>query len=231
MPEALKWDQPGEKLYETGVEQLALFVQSAAGTYPKGVAWNGVTAVNESPSGADETALYANDSKYLGLRAKEDYGCTIEAYTYPDEFEQCDGSAEVATGVTIGQQTRKPFGMAYKTLIGNDTEGESHGYKLHLVYNATASPSEKSHSTINESPEAVTMSWEVTTTPLPINGYKPSSQITINSTKVNADKLTAFEKIIYGSSEADARLPLPDEVISHFGTGAVVNPAEPNNPQ
>lgn len=221
MPEALKWDQTGEKLYETGVEQLALFVQDANGAYPKGVAWNGVTAVNESPSGADETALYANDSKYLGLRAKEDYGSTIEAYTYPDEFEQCDGSAEVATGVTIGQQTRKPFGMAYKTLIGNDTEGEAHGYKLHLVYNATASPSEKSHSTINESPEAVTMSWEVTTTPLPIPGFKPSSQMTINSTKVDATKLANFEKIIYGSSEADARLPLPAEVISHFGPSGV----------
>jgi hypothetical protein len=222
MPEALKWDQTGEKLYETGVEQVALFVQDANGAYPKGVAWNGVTAVNESPSGADETALYANDTKYLGLRAKEDYGSTIEAYTYPDEFEQCDGSAEVATGVTIGQQARKPFGLAYKTLIGNDTEGESQGYKLQLVYNATASPSEKSHSTINESPEAVTMSWEVTTTPLPIPGFKPSSQMTINSTKVDHDKLVAFEKIVYGSTEAEARLPLPAEVIQHFG--ASVNP-------
>ena len=216
MPEALKWDQTGEKLYETGVEQLALYVQAADGTYPKGVAWNGVTAVNESPSGAEETALYANDSKYLGLRSKEDYGSTIEAYTYPDEFEECDGSAEIATGVSVGQQTHKPFGFAYKSLIGNDTEGETHGYKLHLVYNASASPSEKAHSTINESPEAVTMSWEIKTTPLPIPGKKPSATITINSTKVNAAKLAAFEEILYGSSTADATLPLPAAVIAHF---------------
>jgi K+-sensing histidine kinase KdpD len=180
------------------------------GKYPKGVAWNGLTAVTESPSGAEATALYADDAKYLSLMSAEEFGATVEAYTYPDEFAACDGTAEIATGVLIGQQARKTFGMAYKTTLGNDTEGEAHGYKLHIVYGANASPSEKGYKTINDSPEAISFSWEVKTTPVVVTGFKPTASLTIDSTKVDAAMLTAIEDILFGTAEADPRLPLPD---------------------
>ena len=208
----LVWDQTGEKFYETGVKNGVLYVQHTDGTYPKGVAWNGLTAVTESPSGAEKTPLYADDTKYLNLMSAEEFGATIEAYTYPDEFAQCDGSAEIAEGVTIGQQARKSFGMAYKTTIGNDVSNNDYGYKLHIIYGALASPSEKGYSTINDSPEAITFSWEVTTTPVNVTGKKPTASLVIDSTKANPEKLTALEKILFGSTEAAARLPLPDEI-------------------
>ena len=205
-------DQTGEKFYETGVKNGVLYVQHTDGTYPKGVAWNGLTAVTESPSGAEKTALYADDTKYLNMMSAEEFGATIEAYTYPDEFAQCDGSAEIADGVTIGQQARKAFGMAYKTTLGNDVSNNDYGYKLHIIYGALASPSEKGYSTINDSPEAITFSWEVTTTPVNVTGKKPTASLVIDSTKANPEKLTALEKILFGSTEAAARLPLPDEI-------------------
>ena len=208
----LVWDQTGEKFYETGVKNGVLYVQHTDGTYPKGVAWNGLTAVTESPSGAEKTALYADDTKYLNMMSAEEFGATIEAYTYPDEFAQCDGSAEIADGVTIGQQARKTFGMAYKTTLGNDVSNNDYGYKLHIIYGALASPSEKGYSTINDSPEAITFSWEVTTTPVNVTGKKPTASLVIDSTKANPEKLTALEKILFGSTEAAARLPLPDEI-------------------
>ena len=208
----LVWDQTGEKFYETGVKNGVLYVQHTDGTYPKGVAWNGLTAVTESPSGAEKTPLYADDTKYLSLMSAEEFGATIEAYTYPDEFAQCDGSAEIAEGVTIGQQARKTFGMAYKTTLGNDVSNNDYGYKLHIIYGALASPSEKGYSTINDSPEAITFSWEVTTTPVNVTGKKPTASLVIDSTKANPEKLAALEKILFGSAEANARLPLPDEI-------------------
>ena len=208
----LVWDQTGEKFYETGVKNGVLYVQHTDGTYPKGVAWNGLTAVTESPSGAEKTPLYADDTKYLNLMSAEEFGATIEAYTYPDEFAQCDGSAEIAEGVTIGQQARKTFGMAYKTTLGNDVSNNDYGYKLHIIYGALASPSEKGYSTVNDSPEAITFSWEVTTTPVNVTGKKPTASLVIDSTKANPEKLTALEKILFGSTEAAARLPLPDEI-------------------
>lgn len=213
----LKWDQTGERYYETGVRNAVLYpIDTATNTYPKGVAWNGITAITESPSGAESNKIYADDIKYLDLRSVEEFGCTIEAYTYPVEFYDCDGSAEVAAGVVIGQQTRKMFGLAYRTALGNDTENNDYGYKLHLVYNATAAPSEKGYSTINDSPEAITFSWECTTNPVEITGRKPTACITIDSTKVDATKLAALEDILYGTVSSDARLPLPDEIIALF---------------
>ena len=217
----LVWDQTGERYYETGVKQGVLYVQATGGTYPKGVAWNGLTAVTESPSGAEATALYADDIKYLNLMSAEEFGATIEAYTYPDEFAQCDGSASLAEGVSIGQQARKAFGLCYRTTVGNDVDGNDYGYKLHIIYGALAAPSEKAYATINDSPEAITFSWEVTTTPVNVAGYKPTASITIDSTKVDAAKLTALEKILYGSDEesgSEARLPLPDEIARMFST-------------
>lgn len=216
----LVWDKTGERYYETGVKQGVIYPQATGGTYPKGVAWNGLSAVTESPSGAEANPVYADDIKYLNLMSNEEFGATIEAYTYPDEFAQCDGSAEIATGVSIGQQTRKPFGLSYKTTLGNDTEGNDYGYKLHLIYGALAAPSEKAYATINDSPEAITFSWEVTTTPVSVSGFKPTAQLTIDSTKVDAEKLAALEEILYGkdptepegSDGAEPRLPLPDEV-------------------
>lgn len=208
----LVWDQTGEKTYETGVKKGALYPQAAGGTYPLGVAWNGLTAVTESPSGAEANAIYADDIKYLSLYSAEEFGGTIEAYTYPDEFAVCDGSAEIAAGVSIGQQTRKPFGLAYVTTLGNDTENNDYGYKLHLIYGAMASPSEKNYSTINDSPEAITFSWEISTTPVNVTGYKPTASITIDSTKADKDKLAALEDIVFGSDGTEARLPLPDEI-------------------
>lgn len=215
---ALTWDAVGEHLYETGVDQVALFVMEG-NTYGDGVAWNGVTAITESPSGADATDIYADNIKYLSLRSAENFGATIEAYSSPDEFDQCDGMATPATGVTIRQQTRKPFGLAYRTLVGNDTQSNDHGYQIHLIYNATAAPSEKAYQTVNESPEAITLSWELSTTPITIADHpelKPTAHITIDSTKVDSTKLESFLAIIYGSTQANARLPLPGEVISHF---------------
>lgn len=217
----LVWDKTGERLYETGVKQGVLYPMDAKGTYPKGVPWNGLTNVTESPSGAEATALYADDIKYLNLMSNEEFGGTIEAYTYPDEFAECDGSASIATGVYIGQQARKTFGFCYRTTIGNDVESNAHGYKLHLVYGALASPSEKAYATINDSPEAITFSWEFSTTPVNVTGFKPTACLTIDSTKVDDEKLAALEKILYGDDADDtavARLPLPDEVAQVMGT-------------
>ena len=207
----LTWDDLGKRFYETGVKQGVLYPQ-VGGAYPKGVAWNGLTAVTESPSGAEPTALYADDIKYLELISNEEFGCTIEAYTYPDEFKACNGEATLADGVTIGQQTRVPFGFCYKTVLGNDEKKNDYGYKLHLVYGATASVSEKAFQTINDSPEAITFSWEVTTTPVAVKGFKPTAILTIDSTTIAPEKLTALEDILYGKDEAEARLPLPDEI-------------------
>lgn len=213
------WDKTGERLYETGVKNGVLYLQTN-GVYNNGVAWNGLTAVTESPSGAEATALYADDMKYLNLYSAEEFGATIEAYTYPDEFAECDGSKELVDGVVIGQQTRKVFGLCYRTVIGNDTDGEAHGYKLHIIYGAMASPSEKAYATINDSPEAITFSWEVTTTPVNVTGAKPTASVVIDSTKADPTKLAALETILYGkdpttdggSDGVDPRLPLPDEL-------------------
>lgn len=214
------WDKAGDRLYETGVKNGVLYVQSE-GTYPKGVAWNGLTAVTESPSGAEATALYADDIKYLNLISNEEFGATIEAYTYPDEFAECDGSASLATGVSIGQQTRKAFGLCYRTTLGNDTDGNAYGYKLHIIYGAMAAPSERAYASINDSPEAITFSWEVTTTPVDVpGGYKPTACITIDSTKVDETKLASLEAILYGSDSEEARLPLPVEISEIFNDQA-----------
>ena len=216
----LVWDETGKKLFETGVSNVALYPQDTTGVYGAGVAWNGVTNISESPSGAEATTLWANNGKYLNLYSVEEYASSIEAYTYPDEFAECDGSAEIAKGVRIGQQTRKSFGLAYKTLIGSDTDGNDHGYKLHLVYGCKAAPSERSHATVNDSPEALSFSWEISTTPVSVTGHKPTASVEIDSTKVDAEKLAAFEKILFGSTEAAARLPLPDEVASLFAAAS-----------
>ena len=207
----LVWDQTGERLYETGVRNGVLYIPTA-GVYSKGVAWNGLTAVTERPSGAAATPLYADDIKYLNLMSTEEFGATIEAYTYPDEFAECDGSAALVDGVYIGQQARKTFGLCYRTTVGNDTEGNDYGYKLHIIYGCLAAPSEKGYATINDSPEAITFSWEVTTTPVNVAGAKPTASITIDSTKADATKLAALEDILYGSESEEARLPLPDEI-------------------
>ena len=214
------WDQTGERLYETGVKRGVLYVQDSGGTYPKGAAWNGLTAVTESPSGAEATPLYADDIKYLNLISTEELGGTIEAYTYPDEFAECDGSASIATGVYIGQQCRKTFGMCYTTTVGSDVDSNAHGYKLHLIYGALASPSEKAYSTINDSPEAITFSWEFSTTPVNVTGFKPTANIVIDSTKATPEKLAALEKILYGDTEVEPRLPLPNEVAQVMTAGA-----------
>lgn len=215
----LVWDKTGDRFYETGVKQGVLYIPTD-GVYSRGVAWNGLTAVTESPSGAEATALYADDIKYLNLLSTEEFGATIEAYTYPDEFAACDGSAELVEGVTIGQQKRSTFGLCYKTTIGNDTDGNDHGYKLHIIYGAIATPSEKAYSTINDSPDAVTFSWEITTTPVNVTGQKPTASLVVDSTKADKTKLEALEAILYGkdptSDEAhdgvEPRLPLPDEI-------------------
>lgn len=215
----LNWDATGGRLYETGVRQGVLYPQATDGTYPKGVAWNGLTAVTESPSGAEATPLYADDIKYLNLMSVEEFGATIEAYTYPDEFAECNGEAKLAVGVTIGQQKRKTFGMSYKTVVGNDVDGNNHGYKLHIIYGAMAAPTEKAYATINDSPEAITFSWEVTTTPVSVAGLEPTASITIDSTKVDKAKLTALEGILYGSESEEARLPLPNEIATLMTPG------------
>ena len=215
------WDQSGSRLYETGVQKGVLYPQ-VDGTYPKGVAWNGLTAVTESPSGAEPTPMYADNVKYLNLIGVEEFGATVEAFTYPDEFAKCDGSEEVAPGASIGQQTRQPFGLCYRTELGNDELADGFGYKLHLVYGAIAAPSEKAYQTINDTPEAITFSWELTTTPVPVSGYKATASLTIDSTKVTPAKLAALEVILYGTADVtspstpavDARLPLPAEIIT-----------------
>ena len=221
----LVWDKTGERLYETGIKNGVLYVQSESGTYPTGVAWNGLTAITESPSGAEATALYADDIKYLNLMSNEEFGATIEAYTYPEEFAECDGSKELVDGVMIGQQARKTFGLCYRTALGNDTEGNDHGYKLHIIYGALAAPSEKAYSTINDSPEAITFSWEITTTPVNVTGAKPTASIVIDSTKADPTKLAALEDILYGKdgdsgSGTGPRLPLPDEIKTLMTAGA-----------
>lgn len=207
----LVFDETGKRFYETGVKHGVLYVQKGEG-YEKGVAWNGLTAITESPSGAEATALYADDIKYLELFSAEEFGATIEAYTYPEEFEACDGSAELGAGITIGQQTRAAFGLCYKTVVGNDVQGDALGYKLHLIYGAKAAPSEKAYQTINDSPEAITFSWEVTTTPVNVTGYKPTSSLVIDSTKVDAEVLQAIEDKLYGTESEEPTLLLPDEI-------------------
>ena len=210
----IKWDETGEKIYETGVKNGVLYLPDETGAYVKGVAWNGLTAVTESPSGAESTPLYADDIKYVELFSAEEFGATLECYTYPDEFAECDGSAEVAPGVIIGQQNRKTFGLCYRTTLGNDVKGNEFGYKLHLIYGAKAKKKKKSYSTINDSPEAITFSYEITTTPVNVTGHKPTACLTINSTKVEAGKMQQLEALLYGAESTEAKLPLPDEVIN-----------------
>ena len=210
----LVWDEVGKRTYETGVDKGVLYVQDAEGAYGKGVAWNGLTAVNESPSGAEPTPLYADNIKYLELTSKEEYGATIEAYTYPDEFEACDGSAEIGEGVVIGQQSRKVFGLCYRTVKGNDVKNNDYGYKIHLVYGCKAKPAQKNYQTINDSPEAITFSWEVSTTPVEVQGFKPTATVTIDSTKVTAEKLKALEDALYGTESVEPKLLLPSEILA-----------------
>lgn len=214
----LLWDEIGKRFYETGVSKGVLYPQDKSGAYPKGVAWNGLTSVTESPSGAEATPLYADNIKYLNLMSNEEFGATVEAYTYPDEFDACNGVAALAEGVSIGQQTRTAFGMSYQTKIGNDVNNDL-GYKIHIIYNALASPSEKAYSTVNDSPEAVAFSWELTTTPIEVEGHKPTACVTIDSTKVAAEKLAQLEAILYGSEDQEARLPLPAEIMQLVGAG------------
>ena len=210
----LVWDEVGKRTYETGVDKGVLYVQDDEGAYGKGVAWNGLTAVNESPSGAEPTALYADNTKYLELTSKEEYGATIEAYTYPDEFEACDGSAELGDGVVIGQQSRKVFGLCYRTVKGNDVKNNDYGYKIHLVYGCKAKPAQKNYQTINDSPEAITFSWEVSTTPVEVEGFKPTATVTIDSTKVAAEKLKSIEEALYGTESVEPKLLLPSEILA-----------------
>lgn len=232
----VQWDQIGERRYETGVDRGVLYIPNGAGVYINGYAWSGLTAVTQSPSGAEPTPTYADNMKYLVLMSREEFAGTIEAYTYPDEFAQCDGTALPLPGVAIGQQTRKTFGFCYRTRLGNDVEFEDYGYKLHLVYGALATPSEKAHATINETPEAVTFSWEFSTTPVDIPGlnpvtnkpYKPSAILTITSTEVDSTALAALEDILYGTEGVDPRLPTPAEVLALFdGTILTATPTEP----
>lgn len=214
------WDEAGKHYYETGVKNGVLYPQASGGSYPLGVAWNGLTSVTESPSGAEPNPMYADNIKYLNLMSAEEYGATIEAFTYPDEFAECDGSAEVASGVIAGQQTRKTFGLCYKTILGNDEDGNDYGYKLHIIYGGLAAPTEKGYSTINDSPEAITFSWEISTTPVEITGFKPSASLVIDSTKSNAAKLAQLEDILYGTTGVSPRLPLPDEIVAVMSTPA-----------
>ena len=214
----LVWDKVGERFFETGVNKGVLYPQ-VSGEYPKGVAWNGLTAVTESPSGAEATPLYADNIKYLNLMSTEEFGATVEPYTYPDEFAACNGETALTEGVTIGQQTRTPFGMCYQTKIGNDVNSDL-GYKIHIIYNALAAPSEKAYQTVNDSPEAITFSWELTTTPVEVAGFKPTASVVIDSTKVPAEKLAALEAVLYGSESEEARLPLPSEILELIGEAA-----------
>lgn len=215
---ALIWDAVGERRYETGVDHGVLYFP-VAGVYSTGFAWNGLTTVTESPSGAEATAMYADNIKYLNLQSAEDFSCTIEAFTYPDEFEVCNGAVSPAAGVTINQQTRVPFGFSYRSLLGNDTDGQDHGYKLHLVYGCLAGPSEKAYTTVNDSPEAMTLSWEISTTAVAVTGHKPTASLTVDSTTMAPADLAALEAILYGAGAVAPKLPLPDEVIALVGTG------------
>jgi hypothetical protein len=224
----LAWDQVGERLYETGVDRGVLYIPTA-GVYSNGYAWNGLTTVTESPSGAEASPQYADNIKYLNLVSAEEFGGTIEAFTYPDEFAQCDGTATPSAGVAVGQQSRKTFGLAYRTRLGNDVDGTDNGYKLHLVYGALAAPSEKAFATINDSPEAITFSWEFTTTPVDVPGLKPTALLTIDSTKVSAGALSDLEDILYGTPGTDPRLPLPAEVLALFSGGPLTE-AVPTQP-
>lgn len=225
MTQLLTWDTSGEHFYETGVKMGVLYVADANGTYPSGVAWNGLSAVTESPSGAEPNPIYADDIKYLNLYSAEEFGATIEAYQYPDEFAQCNGQAELVSGsgIYVGQQERKSFGLCYRTVLGNDVMGDDYGYKIHLIYGAKASPSEMAYSTINDSPEPMAMSWELNTVPVNVTGLKPTSYVVIDSTKVDATKLAALEAILYGTAASgstaavQARMPLPDEIITLLG--------------
>lgn len=215
---AIEWDAAGKRYYENGTDRGVLYVMNESGAYGVGVPWNGLTAVTESPDGAEPTDLYADNQKYATLRSAETFGCTIEAYTYPDEFMECDGSAQIAKGVYAGQQERQGFGFSYRTNIGNDTATKSDdGYKIHLVYGCTASPSERSYETVNDSPDAITLSWEVTTTPINVAGYKPTATLIIDSRVADPTKLAALEAKLYGSETADPELPLPAEVITLMG--------------
>lgn len=216
----LTWDDAGKRLYETGVKQGVIYPQDDNGAYPKGVAWNGLTAVTESPEGAEPTPLYADDIKYLNLLSTEEFKATVEAYTYPDEFAECDGSGSLVEGVTIGQQDRKTFGLSYRTSLGNDVKGNEYGYKLHIVYGCLAAPSEKAYATVNDSPEAITFSWEISTTPVNVTGFKPTASLVLDSVKLGAAKMKAIEDVLYGSSAAEARLPLPDEIKSIIESAA-----------
>ena len=215
----LIWDQTGQRMYETGTRNGVLYLRDASGAYPAGVAWNGLTAVTESPSGAEPSPLWADDIKYLSLMSVEEFGATIEAYTYPDEFIECDGSAEFAKGVYIGQQPRKTFGFSFKTVLGNDVDFNDHGYKLHLIYGCMASPSEKPYATVNDSPEAITFSWEITTTPVDVPGFRPTASFTLDSTKTDPAKLAALEAILYGGESEEPRLPLPAELATILADG------------
>jgi len=209
----LVWDEVGSRFFETGVKNGVLYVQNEDGSYANGVVWNGLTAVTESPSGAEATPLYADDMKYVVLYSAEEFGATVEAYTYPEEFEQCDGSASLAEGVSIGQQLRKSFGLVYKTVVGNDVKGQELGYKIHIIYGAKAAPSEKAFATINDSPEAVTFSWELSTIAVPANGFKPTATMVFDSTKMEPEKLAIIEEALFGSEAEEAKLPLPDEIM------------------
>lgn len=225
----LVWDQVGEREFETGIDHGVLYIPTA-GVYSNGVAWNGLTGVTESPSGAEATPLYADNIKYLNMTSAEQFGATLECYTYPDEFAQFDGQATPSPGVSIGQQARKGFGLSYRTRLGNDIDGDDHGYKLHLVYGCTAAPTEKAYTTVNESPEAITFSYEIATVPVPVTDMRPTSIITIDSTKEDETKMNELLVILYGDDETDPRLPMPDEIIAHFATDTPLTAATPTTP-
>lgn len=214
----LVWDPVGQKFYETGVSQVALYLQDDKGEYPNGVAWNGVTAFNDKPSGAEPSPFYADNIKYFNIMSAEDYGAGIEAFYYPDEFKKCDGSEEIAPGVYAGQQARKTFGLAIKTILGNDAKGNDYSYKLHLVYGALAAPTERNYATVNESTEPMTMSWDITTTPVAVPGFKPTAHLIIEKTEANAANVAKLEEILYGTADKEPRLPLPTEVITLMKT-------------
>ena len=210
----LVWDQSGQKFFETGVSNGVLYVSDGQGGYLNGVAWNGLTSVAENPSGAESNPVYADNIKYLNIISAEEFGATIEAYTYPDEFMECDGSAQVVAGVNIGQQARKSFGISYRTRVGNDVAGDNLGYKIHVIYNCQAAPSGKTYSTVNESPEAITFSWEVTTTPVPVEGFRPTATVVFDSTKLDAGKMAAVENALYGGASSEPGLPSIEELLA-----------------
>lgn len=217
-PKPLVWDESGKRFFEAGVDRGVLYPRDKSGTYPKGVAWNGLTKVSESPSGGETTTLWADNAKYLNLVSTEEFGCTIECYTYPDEFAVCNGETTIADGVTIGQQNRQMFGFSYRTKLGNDVDGNDHGYKIHLVYGCYAKPSSKEYATVDDSPDAVTLSYEISTTPVNVAGMQPTATVVIDSTKTPKEKMTAIEEILYGKEGTAARLPLPAEIITTIGT-------------